>query len=67
VRVISKKRLKEFWRTPNNAGAEGPLTAWYNVVNSKTTDWQGWGDVRSLYGTADTVGNCVVFDIGGNK
>lgn len=67
MRVISKKRLREFWQTPNNASAEGPLTAWYNVVNGKTTDWQGWGDVRAMYGTADTVGNCVVFDIGGNK
>jgi mRNA interferase HigB len=29
--------------------------------------WQNWGEVRASYGNADLVGNCVVFNIGGNK
>jgi mRNA interferase HigB len=29
--------------------------------------WQSWGDVKADFGNASAVGNCVVFNIGGNK
>src|SRR5438477_602900 len=29
--------------------------------------WQTWGDVKADFGTVSLVGNCVVFNIGGNK
>ena len=29
--------------------------------------WHSWGDVISSYRSASLVGNCVVFNIGGNK
>src|ERR1700681_1148704 len=67
MRVISKSRLRQFWGLPKGKDAEGPLRAWYTHVNSKTISWQGWGDVRRDFGTASIVGNCVVFNIGGNK
>ena len=67
MRIISKSRLKKFWESPGCEDAEGPLTAWYNHVQSKTVDWQKWADVRASYGSADLVGDCVVFNIGGNK
>ena len=67
MRVISKARLKQFWETPGYEDSEGPLRAWYSHVNSKTVTWQSWGNVKAEFGTASLVGNCVVFNIGGNK
>src|SRR6266849_4547852 len=67
MRVISKARLKQFWEAPGHEDAEGPLRAWYTHVNSKTVSWQAWGDVKAEIGTASLVGNCAVFNIGGNK
>jgi mRNA interferase HigB len=67
MRVISKARLKAFWSTPGHQGAEGPLRAWFTHVNNKTVAWHGWGDVKSSFATASLVGNCTVFNIGGNK
>jgi mRNA interferase HigB len=67
MRVISKVRLKEFWAAAGHADAEGPLRAWYTHVNSKRTSWQSWGDVKALFVSTSIVGDCVVFNIGGNK
>ena len=67
MRVISKARLKQFWETPGHEGAAGPLRAWYGHVNSKTISWQSWGDVKAPFASASIVGDCVVFNIGGNK
>jgi len=67
MRVISKSRLKKFWESLNSEDSEGPFRAWYTHVSNKSIAWQNWGDVRSSYGNADLVGNCVVFNIAGNK
>jgi mRNA interferase HigB len=67
MRVISKARLKKFWETPGCGDSQGPLQAWYTHVNNRTVAWQSWGDVKAEFGTASPVGNCVVFNIGGNK
>jgi mRNA interferase HigB len=67
MRVISKSRLKQFWETQGNTDAEVPLRAWYTHVRSRTVSWRSWGDVASTYRSASLVGNCVVFNIGGNK
>jgi mRNA interferase HigB len=67
LRVISKRRLQEFWRRPGHGDAEQPLTDWFNTVNSREIDWRHVADVRATYRRADQVGDCVVFDIRGNK
>ena len=67
MRVISKSRLREFWGRRGFEDAEGPLQAWHTHVSDKTVAWQSWGDVKAQFGTASLVGNCVVFNIGGNK
>ena len=67
MRVISKARLKRFWQIPDHEDAEGPLRAWYTHVNSKTVAWHSWGDLKVEFGSASSVGNCVAFNIGGNK
>jgi len=67
MRVISKSRLRRFWEAPSQADSEGPLRAWYTHISSRTVSWHSWGDVISTYRSASLVGNCVVFNIGGNK
>lgn len=67
MRVISKARLRAFWEEPGLDNAEGPLRAWHTHVSNKTVSWESWGDVKVDFATASLVGNCVVFNIGGNK
>ena len=68
MRVISKARLREFWRA--HPDAEKPLTTWWKIALS--ADWASIRDVRSTFPHADAVelrsGLVVtVFNIGGNK
>lgn len=67
MRVISKARLKLFWQLSSHEDAEGPLRAWYTHVSSKAVSWQAWADVKASFATASIVGDCIVFNIGGNK
>ena len=67
MRVISKARLRKLWELPGHQDAEGPLRAWYTHVNHRTVSWHSWGDVKADFASASLVGNCVVFNIGGNK
>jgi len=68
MRVISLKRLREFWE--RHADAEGPLRAWYKTVLG--AEWQSLQDARATYPQADGVKTesgetLTVFNIGGNK
>jgi mRNA interferase HigB len=67
VRVISKRRLREFWESwkHNTATAERDLSVWYKVA--KGAQWANFGALRQSFGSADQVGNCVVFDVGNNR
>lgn len=67
MRVISKARLREFWETPGHEDSAGPFRAWHTHVSHRSVAWHSWGDVKAEFGTASLVGNCVVFNIGGNK
>lgn len=67
MQVISKARLRAFWEEPGHEDAEGPLRAWHTHVSSKTVSWHSWGDVKAEFASTSLVGNCVVFNIGGNK
>lgn len=67
MRVISRSRLRAFWEGVERGDAEGPLRAWYAHVSNHTVSWNSWGDVKADLGSVSLVGNCVVFNIGGNK
>lgn len=47
--------------------AEGPLRAWYTHVKNRSVSWHSWADLKASFATASLVGNCVVFNVGGNK
>lgn len=63
MRIISKRRLQEFWI--GNPVAEKSLLSWYETV--KKADWEKFSDVRETFRRADVCRDCVIFDIGGNK
>ncbi|MGD9634553.1 MAG: type II toxin-antitoxin system HigB family toxin [Pirellulales bacterium] len=67
MRVISKSRLRQFWELAGSEDSEGPLRAWYTHVSNRTVDWNTWADVKAEFASASHVGNCVVFNIHGNK
>ena len=61
--VVSLKRLREFWAVYPNA--EAPLRGWY--TQTAAADWETFADLRATFPSADLVGNCTVFNIGGNN
>ncbi len=63
MRIIAKKRLREFWE--EYPDAEEPLLAWYREVQQE--DWDTPAKVKQTYGNASIVAdNRVVFNIKGN-
>ena len=67
MRIISKARLRRFWEDDKGDSrvAERDLTAWLRVAKKNT--WNNFGELRQTFGSADQVGNCVVFDVGNNR
>lgn len=66
MRIVSHRKLKEFYESPGREDAKVPLERWYEVVES--AEWKNFSDIRSDFGSADSVGNQhYVFNIGGNK
>jgi mRNA interferase HigB len=67
MRLISRRRLREFWqaRKKDAPAAERDFSAWYKVA--KNADWGNFAALRQTFGSADQVGNCVVFDVGNNR
>jgi mRNA interferase HigB len=45
--------------------AERDLAAWYKLARSAR--WANFGALRQTFGSADQIGNCVVFDVGNNR
>jgi len=67
MRVISKARLRQFWERLDHEDSEGPLKAWYKHVSDRSVSWRNPADVKADIASASVVGDCVVFNIAGNK
>ena len=66
MRVISVKKLKDFWSKPANHDSEQALRAWY--AEAKKGNWSNAHQIKQIYRTASIVGNeRIVFNICGNK
>lgn len=61
--VVSLKRLRDFWAA--HPRSEVPLRAWH--AQASAADWKTFADLRTTFPSADLVGNCTVFNIGGNR
>ncbi len=63
MRIISKRRLRQFWE--RHPTAEAALRAWFREVEQ--ADWDMPARVKQRYPSASIVGdNRVVFNIKGN-
>ena len=66
MRIIARRKLREFWEQSTYRDAEGPLKAWYAEATS--ANWRTPAEVKAHYGHASILGdNRVVFNIAGNK
>ena len=66
MRIVSHRKLKEFYEQAGHEDARIPLERWYHTV--VWAKWHSFAEMRMFFGTVDYVGNQhYVFNIGGNK
>jgi mRNA interferase HigB len=63
MHIISRKMLREFWQ--RHPDSETALARWFKIVHQ--SDFGSLQDLRTVFPSADKVGDLVVFNIGGNK
>jgi len=63
MRIISRRRLVEFWEV--HPDAEQPLRAWY--TETKKASWNSPAEIKAIYRSVSILpNNRVVFNIKGN-
>lgn len=60
MRVITKKRLEEFWA--RHATAKAPLAAWHRVITKSR--FADFNQLRCAFGSVDYVAGFYVFNAG---
>ena len=66
MRIVSHRKLKEFYETHGREDAKAALENWYHTVQA--AQWKCFTDIRADFASADYVGNQhYVFNIRGNK
>lgn len=66
MRIVSHRKLKEFYETPGREDAQVALERWYELA--KAAEWSTFADVKMDFGGVDAVGNQhFVFNIRGNR
>ncbi len=66
MRIIARKRLKDFCQRPGCEDAKIPLQEWFTEV--RKANWKTPNDVKRIFGSASIIANSrVVFNIKGNE
>lgn len=66
MRVVSHRKLKEYFETPGNESSKVPLERWFEITEQ--AEWRNFADIRADFGSVDSVGNQhYVFNILGNN
>lgn len=66
MRIVSHKKLREFYETPGREDARVALERWYHIALE--AQWRNLGEMRADFPYVDYVGNQrYVFNIKGNK
>ena len=66
MRIVSHRKLREFYQTPGREDSKVALERWYQTAEA--AQWTSFSDIREDFGSADSVGNQhYVFNIRGNK
>ena len=63
MHIISKRTLREFWE--KHSEAQTALDEWYRRL--KNSDAVTLVELKQIFPSADLVGRCTVFNVGGNK
>lgn len=66
MRVVSHKKIKDFFETPGREDSKIALERWYSITES--AEWHNLADIREDFPATDYVGNQhYVFNIRGNN
>lgn len=66
MRIVSQKKLKEFYETPGREDAKIALERWYHFTLE--AKWKNLAEMKADFPSVDYVGNQhYVFNIRGNK
>ncbi len=66
MRIIARKRLKDFWEQSGHGDAQIPMREWFTEV--RKANWKTSNEVRRTFGSASIIANKrVVFNIRGNQ
>ena len=66
MRIVSHKKLKDFYMTPGREDAATALERWYELTEA--AQWNSFADIKADFGSVDAVGNQhYVFNIRGNR
>src|SRR5574344_1375421 len=66
MRIVSHRKLKEFYESSGRGDSRVALERWYDVVEE--ANWNNFSDIREDFPSTDYVGNQhYVFNIRGNN
>lgn len=66
MRIVSHKKLKDFYETPGREDSKASLERWYDVAEN--AEWKDLNDIKIDFPSVDYVGNQhYVFNIRGNN
>ena len=66
MRVVSQRKLREFYESPGHEDSKIPLERRYHTVTE--AQWTNFAEMKRDFNSVDSVGNQhYVFNIGGNK
>lgn len=65
MRVISQKKIKDFYGVPGHERARMPLLQWYFTIRSK--DYRSFSQILADFGDAIRENGLYVFNIDGGK
>lgn len=66
MRIVSHRRLVEFYSSEGHGDAKNALERWYSIAEE--ADWRNLSDIKVDFPATDYVGNQhYVFNISGNK
>lgn len=63
MHIISRKALRTFWE--KHPDSESSLRRWFTAMN--TLNFRSFQELRTVFPSADKVGDLIVFNISGNK
>jgi mRNA interferase HigB len=66
MRIVSHRKLKEFYQTKGNENSQTSLERWYEIAED--AQWKNLSDIKTDFLSCDYVGNQhYVFNIKGNN